>query len=215
MPILRSNATKYNPVGEAARLQQRRSAELDRANLNQQFPTFFVKGFWFRPYYNSHDIVQIKGPLCPGALTKDKLCLSPLVGNNDLENNAKCLVCDRQYEMPYSFQDFRGVAHRAYEGLLNSQAELITLDVPYEAIKAEAEDETRKALVVWSQKDGRNQAIIYLIEKGRNGAKTHIFADLDREEVRYDADDIPPGEIVAKINAQFKHTKVELEYIKD
>ena len=207
-----STPRRYNPSSEAAAREQRRNADIDRDQRSQALPTIFVKEFGFRPFYNVHDEIQIKGPLCPASLSKDRRCLAPLKGANDQATKANCEVCDKSFEMPYSFYDFRNIAHRAYEGLLNSQAELITLDVPYEAVKAEEEDKTRKVKVVWSQKDGRNQAVIYFIEKNSSGDKTQIFADMEREEIRYDASDIPPGKILAKVKAEFKNTKTEIQY---
>lgn len=212
MPILDSKLPRYNPAGEAARREQMRKADLDRIERNKDFPTIFVKRFGFRPYFTGHDTIHMKGPLCPGLLTKERQCLAELSGDSAQSVKAHCDVCNRSYDLPHSFEEYRNIAQKAYEGLLNSQTKLITLDVPYEAIKAESEDETRDIKVVWSQKDGRNQAIIYLIEKDANGDKSQIFADLDREEIRYDSSDIPPGKILAKIKAEFKNTKDEIEY---
>lgn len=206
---------KYSASGEAAAREQRRNADLDREEKNKALPTIFVKGFGFRPYYNVHDNIQINGPLCPSSITKERRCLAPLVGEYSQPLAAHCEVCGKSYTLPHKFDEFRGIAHRAYEGLINSQADLITLDVPYEAVKAEAEDETRWVKVVWSQKDGRNQAVIYFINKDANGDKSQIFVDLDREEVRYDASDIPPGRILAKVKAEFNATKIDIEYKKD
>lgn len=203
---------RYSPAGEAARREQMRNADLDRQERNKKFPTIFVKKYGFRPYYTGHDTIHLKGPLCPGSLTKDKPCLATLAGETAQTAKAHCEVCGRTYDMPHSFEDFMRIAEKAWEGFENSQTELITLDVPYEAVKAEAEDETRWVKVVWSQKDGRNQALIYLIEKDKNGNKSQIFADLDREEIRYDAGDIPPGKILAKVKAEFRTTKVDIEY---
>lgn len=212
MPILNTKLPRYNPAGEAARREQMRNADLDRIERNKEFPTLFVKKYGFRPYFSGHDTIHIKGPLCPGSLTKDRQCLAELSSENNQSTKARCDVCNRSYNLPHSFDEFRTIAYKAYEGFLNSQTNLITLDVPYEAIKAESEDETRIIKVVWSQKDGRNQAIIYLIEKDGNADKSQIFADLEREEVRYDSSDIPPGKILAKIKAEFKETKVEIRY---
>lgn len=212
MPILDIKAIKYSASGEAARREQMRNADLDRDERNKAFPTIFVKKYGFRPYYTGHDTVQIKGPLCPGSLTKERQCLAPLAGENAQVLRAHCDVCGKNYTMPHNFDEFRMIASKAYEGFINSKAELITLDVPYGAVKAEAEDETRWVKVVWSQKDGRNQAIIYFIEKVENGEKSQIFADLDREEIRYDVSDIPPGKILAKVNAEFRGTKIDIKY---
>lgn len=214
MPLLNTKIPRFNQTGVAAQREQRRIADLEREDRNKNFPTFFLKSFGFRPFYSQSDSLNINGPLCPGLLTKDRQCLAPLIGDNESTTKAHCDVCGKNYDMPHSFQEFRGIAHRAYEGLLNSQTELITLDVPYEAVKAKSEDETREIKIVWSQKDGRNQAIIYLIEKDGNGDKAHIFVDLEREEVRHDSNDIPPGKILAKIQAEFRETKVDIEYKK-
>lgn len=204
-----------NSSGVAARLKQKREADLDRMERNENFPVIFVKGYGFRPYLSNHDSINISGPLCPGSLSKDRQCLAELSGDSTESSKAHCDVCGRTYELPHNFQEFRGIAHRAYEGFVNSQAELITLDVPYEAIKAESEDETRKIKVVWSQKDGRNQAVIYLIKKDEDrGEKAQVFADVDREEVRYDSGDMHPEEVLAKITAEFRKTKVDIEYVK-
>lgn len=212
MTIFNTKTPKYSTSGEAARKEQQRIADLDREERDKSLPTIFVKSYGFRPHYNYHNNIQINGPLCPASISKDRICLAPLVGDNEKTTKAHCEVCGKNYDMPHDFESFRRVAHMAYEGLRHSQAEIITLDVPYEAVKASAEDETRWVKVVWSQKDGRNQAIIYFIEKDKNGEKSHIFADMDREEVRYDADDIPPGKILAKLKAEFRRTKADYEY---
>lgn len=211
---LNTKLPKHNYSGEAAAREQRRNADLDREERNKKLPTIFVKTYGFRPTYNYNDTINIQGPLCPSLITKDRQCLAPLIGDNESTTKAHCDVCGKYYDMPHSFQEFRGIAHRAYEGLLNSQTELITLDVPYEAVKAKSEDETREIKIVWSQKDGRNQAIIYLIEKDGNGDKSHIFVDLEREEIRHDSSDVQPGKILAKIKAEFRETKVDIEYKK-
>jgi hypothetical protein len=203
---------KYDPRGEATRREQMRNADLDRIERNKEFPTLLVKGFGFRPFFTGHDTINIHGPLCPAQLTKDRTCLAPLIGDSETSTKARCEVCGKSFELPFSFQNSRQIAHRAYEGLLNSQATPITLDVPYDAVKAEVEDETRYVKVVWSQKNGRNAAVIYFIQKDAKGDKTQIFVDMDREEIRYDANDIPPGKILAKVRAEFPKAEVEITY---
>ncbi len=167
----------------------------------KKFPVIFVKGFGFRPQLNLHDKIHIEGPLCPSFLLKDNRCLAELSGDADISSkNSHCEVCGRKYEMPHSFQEFRQIAHKAYDGFVNSNAEIVTLDVPYEAIKAEDEDGTRKIRIKWSQKDGRNQAVIYFIDK--------------REELRYDSRDEHPEKYLVKITAEFKNTNVDIAYKK-
>jgi hypothetical protein len=206
---------RSNPAGEATKRKVIREADLDRIERNKEFPVIFIKTFGFRPYFSGHDTIHIKGPLCPGSLSRDKQCLAELSGDNIESKQARCDVCGRTYKMPHGFQEFRQIAHKAYDGFVNSQAEIITLDVPYNAIKAEAEDETRKIRIKWSQKDGRNQAVIYFIKKDeRDGEKAHAFVDFDREEIRHDSGDKHPEEYLAKITAEFKNTDVNIEYKK-
>lgn len=206
---------QINRANNVARQKVLREAELDRMESNRRFPVIFVKGFGFRPQLNLHDKIDVDGPLCPSSLSKDKQCLAELsAGGGDINSrNAHCDVCGRTYEMPHGFQEFRQIAHKAYDGFMNSQAEIITLDVPYNAIKAEAEDETRKIIIKWSQKDGRNQAVIYFIKKDeQDGEKAHAFVDFDREEIRRDSGDKHPEEYLTKITAEFKNTDVEIKY---
>jgi hypothetical protein len=213
MPMSQSfSMPRYSAAGEAAKREQERNAALDRIERNKKFPTIFVKGFGFRPYFTGHETIQINGPLCPAFLTKAKQCLAPLTPEGIQSLKANCQVCGKNFTLPHPYQDFMSVAHRAWEGHQNSEVELINLDIPFEAIKAEKQDETRSVKVVWSQKDGRNQAIIYFIEKDSTGNKTHIFADFDKEEVRYDSTDIPPGRILAKIKAEFKNSTSDIAY---
>lgn len=209
--------SQINMADDVARRRLTREAELDRMEKNKQFPVIFVRGFGFRPQLNLHDKIHINGPLCPSSLSKDKQCLAELSadGGDINSSNVHCDVCGRTYEMPHGFQEFLQIAHKAYDGFVNSQAEIITLDVPYNAIKAEAEDETRKIRIKWSQKDGRNQAVIYFIKKDeQDGEKAHAFVDFDREEIRHDSGDKHPEEYLAKITAEFKNTDVNIEYKK-
>ncbi len=189
---------------------QHREANLDRQEKNMAFPMFGFKGFFFRPSLNINDNITISLPLCPRLNKQGKPCGSPLSGES---RSVLCEVCDGTFEMPYTAQDFRTKAHRAYEGYLNSSAEIISLDVPYDAIKAEKEDETRKIRIVWSQKDGRNQAVVYFIQKENiSGEKAQVFVDIDRRETRSDASDIHPEKILAKLTAEFPTATTETVY---
>lgn len=209
--------TKFPKTNSAdiARRKQVRDENLERIEKNNEFPVFNFKAFGFRPYFNNNDKINIKGPLCLGSLSKDRQCLAELRGDNAESKKAHCIVCGRTYDLPHGFQEFREIANEAYDGFVNSQAEIITLDVPYEAIKAEDEDETRKIRIKWSQKDGRNQAVIYFINKDDTGGeKAQTFVDMDREEIRHDSSDMHPDKYLVKITAEFKSTNVGIEYKK-
>ncbi|MBP7774162.1 hypothetical protein KA078_00045 [Candidatus Woesebacteria bacterium] len=217
MPIISQRQPRYNPAGEAVSREQRRRAELDLEQRNKQLPVFEFMGFHFQPRYTDRMSLQMDGALCSRPNRDGRPCLAELSSENEEATRVTCEVCGFSGELPHGHQKLRQLAKLAYEGykrLIDNGGQIITLDVPYEAIKASDEDESRAIRIKWSQKDGRNMAVIYFIEKDANGGKTQIFADMDREEVRYDASDIPPGKILAKVRAEFVNTQVEIDYNK-
>lgn len=208
----------YGTNSIAAHNEQRRQANMEAEERNKKLPVFMFKGFGFRPVYGAtRGNLRMEGPLCPKAITKDRDCLSQLSGEGSGSTHAECEVCGSSFTLPYDFQRFREIAHKAYEGYLNfieSKGKIQTLDVPFEAIKAEDEDKTRRIRIKWSQQDGRNQAIIYLISlvDNKEGDKVHGFVDLDREEFRHDIKDVEPGKVVSAIKVVFSKTEIDYKY---
>jgi len=213
-----SSSRKYSSSTADTR-QQLIDAQSALDEKNKKMVPFMFMGFGFKPQYNHHGNINMDGILCPRQITKDRPCFAALTVSDTESVEASCDVCGATYTLPHGFQRFREIAHRAYEGKLNFEASggvIQTLDVPYDAIKisSESEDKTRAIEVKWAQKDGRNQAIVYFINKEDNttGAKPQIFVDMDRQEIRHDARDQRPGEVLAKITATFKNTKAHIEY---
>lgn len=205
-------------TSSAAKKEQIRQANLETEERNKTIPVFMFKGYGFRPFYGAtRGNLRMDGPLCPRAITKDRICLAKLNGESIDTTHAECEVCGGSFDMPYGFENFRQIAHKAYEGYLNfveSGGRIQTLDVPFEAIKAEDEDETRRIRIKWSQQDGRNQAIIYLISLvgNKEGDKVHTFVDMDREEFRHDIKDIEPGKVVSAVKIVFPKTEIDFKY---
>lgn len=206
---------RYSPTGEAKIREQKRQAYLDTEERNRNIPPFMFRGFGFRPRYGAMTgNLNIDGPLCPREDVKGKPCLSMLSGESD-KTRVVCEVCGFSADLPEPYERFRQIAHKKYEGhmrYVESGGKIETLDVPYEAIKAKDEDDTRAIKIKWAQKDGRNMAVIYFIEKDNGGEKTQVMVDIDREEIRYDASDIPPGKVLAQVHAVFPKTEVEIDY---
>jgi hypothetical protein len=208
---------KSATVGEAKVREQKRQAELETDEKNRLIPVFMFKGFGFRPQYRVRGPLYLEGPLCPRPDSKGNICFSELTGESE-QNKVICEVCDFSADTAYPLQRFKEIAHKKYEGhlrFLESGGNIETLDVPYEAIKDKSEEDNRAIKIKWSQKDGRNMALIYFIDNSESndqGEKSQVFVDMDREEIRHDASDIPPGKILAKVIAEFPTTKVELSY---
>ncbi|MBP7740635.1 hypothetical protein KA089_00435 [Candidatus Woesebacteria bacterium] len=208
---------KFNARDAAASREQKRVAHLENEERNKEIPVFMFKKFGFRPYYGAmKGDLKMDGPLCPHMLDAKRNCLSGLSGVSIESTEATCDVCESKYTLPIPFQKFRDVAKKAYEGYLNfvqSGNKIVTLDSGYSSVaKDQANKGNKWVKVFWSQKNGRNMAIIYCIDRDDNGDKVQIFADMEREELRYDANDIPPGKVLAKIKAEFKNTEINVNY---
>lgn len=206
---------KYNPTGEAKLKEQKRLAQQATEEKNRQLQAFMFRGFGFKPRYGAHTgTLNMDGPLCPREDVNKIPCLSMLSGETD-KTRVVCEVCGFSGDLPEPYEKFRQTAHKKFDGrqrYLDSGGKIETLDVPYEAIKKTDQDDTRAIKIKWAQKDGRNMAVIYFIEKDKNGNKTQIMVDMDREEIRYDASDIAPGKVLAEIHAIFPKTEMGIEY---
>lgn len=204
----------YSASGDAAMKKIKHQITSEIQEKNTELSVFTFQGFAFRPQFRERGGIYLQGPLCPRKRT-NRVCYT-LLSKLD-EKQAECPVCKVVFPLPDAYERLREIAHLDYEGyrrFLESGDKVVKLDAPYNAIKAEIEDETRAVRVVWSQKDGRDQAIIYFVERDNNtdGDKTHMFADFEREEIRFDKSDVPAGKILAKVKAEFRNSNVTTEY---
>jgi hypothetical protein len=216
MPVISTKQPKYNPLGDAKLRKQRQDEDLESIRRNRKIPVFMFGGFGYRQKWRATKPTSynLEGPLCPKRDSRGNECFAELVPEGE---KAVCEVCGFSTKVSATFEELRRVARKANDGQqrrLESGDKIQTLDVPYEAIKSENEDENRKIRIKWSQKDGRNMAVVYFIDKTNDGAKSQVFVDLDREELRYDFSDEHPGKVVAVLKAYFPETEVEIEYKK-
>lgn len=206
-------------MGEVKMREQKMEASRRVKEENSKIPVFMFKGFGFLPQYTERGSLQIEGPLCPLRINQEEECYNKLnASSGDID--VYCEICDKKLTLPHPYQQFREIAHKRYEGKLRfeqSKGKVETLDVPFTAIKAEGEDETRRIRIKWSQKDGRNQATVYFINRKGNqeGEKVQTFVDIDREEFRHDANDVEPGKVVAAVKVVFPNTEIDVKYNKN
>jgi len=211
-PPIRSDS-----AGAAKSREQKRQAEIETEERNRVIPVFMFQGYGFRPQYRVSRGDYLEGPLCPKSDVKGEFCFTELSGASE-NTSVSCDVCGFTGELPQPLQRFREIAHKKYEGhqrFVESGENIETLDVPYTAIKAENKDQTREVKIKWSQKDGRNMAVIYFLDNSQDGEKAQVFVDMDRQELRHDASDIDPKRILTKITAEFADVKSEITYTKD
>lgn len=146
------------------------------------------------------ELYRIDGPLCLEDSAK-------LDFENENSTEGKCSICERVYQLVKPLQQFRELAHRAYQAALDNDLETISLDDPIQPIKARDEDDS-----YWVEaklghtSDGRKTAVVYIGDKRRN-KKVQNFIDLDDEQLRGDRADAKPYEVVSKINVEFLSSK--------
>lgn len=219
MAIFATKKRSFSASAAAASRQQKLDAHYEAEERSKMYKPFMFQGFGFRPYVQARSgSVGMDGPFCPKPVNKDRLCFSKLSGSSTETTEAVCEVCGATYTLPLPFQKFREVAHKAFEGKENFEAaggQIQTLDTPFEAIKERSEQDTRAIEIKWAQKDGRNMAVIYFIDRESGKDKTQVFVDMDREEVRHDASNTAPKKVLAEITAVFKETKAKIEYQED
>ncbi len=157
---------KFNASSAAVSREQHRVAHLENQEKNKEIPVFMFKRFGFRPYYGEiKGDLRMEGPLCAHMLDAKRNCFSKLSSASVDEIVANCDVCNREYTLPLPFQKFKEVAKKAYEGYVNyieSGNKIVTLDAGYSSVaKDKANNGNKWVKVFWSQKDGRNMAIIF------------------------------------------------------
>lgn len=203
------------PNSVASVKQQKLDAHRDAELRSEKYQAFMFHGFGFRPYeHASSGSLGIKGPFCPRS-TKDRLCFSELDQVNASDNSMQCPVCDFTCTLPVNVDEFKRKARKSYEAKINYESvggQIQTLDTPFDAIKERSELDDRVIEIKWSQKDGRNIAVIYFIDKNISSDKTQMFVDFDRQEVRYDSTNDQPGEILAEVTAIFKNASMNIKY---
>lgn len=150
------------------------------------------------------ELYRVEGPLCLEESAK-------LDFESEETSKGKCPICEREYLLSRSPQELRGLAHRAYQALLDNELETISLDAPTQPIKARDEDEEYWVEVkLGHSNDGRKTAIVYIGDKKRD-IKVQNFIDLDNEQLRGDRADAKPFEVVSKIKVEFLSSKHTIE----
>ena len=151
---------------------------------------------------NDLHLYRIDGPLCLEESAK-------LDFENENLTKGKCAICQREYDLILPPQQFRELAHKAYQASLDNELETISLDDPIQPIKARDEDDSYWVEAkVGHMNDGRKGAVVYIGDKKRD-LKVQNFIDLDNQQLRSDRANAKPYEVVSKIEVEFldsKHT---------
>ena len=146
------------------------------------------------------ELHRIEGPLC----IEDSAKLES--DDQNVSTNAKCPLCERNYQLHLPIQPFKELAHKAYQASKDSKLETISLDSPIQPIKDRSEDDTHWVEVkLGHTSDGRKVGVVYIGDKRRN-KKVQTFIDLENEQFRGDKADASPHEVVTKVKAEFLHT---------
>ena len=161
-------------------------------------PFISHKGFLWKRNRDPYDH-YFDGPFCATCKTR----LSPA---------GYCVSC-KEHKIPKeSLINVQDELDALYEARENNDTPVITLETAISNIKDIEKDEFHEVKVFLSQKDGRKSAMVLIIDRKAQGEKAHIILDLEKEEVRYDPNDISPGKIIAKMKVWFQTSESEISY---
>jgi len=151
---------------------------------------------------------DIFGPYCPNCKTDLKY--------HSL-NEAKCDHCEKAFKLPHSQGVTKKQAYRRYQASVRSGYPVVSLDTPPTKVKAYSEDKNYFIRAHMTQKDGRRIAVVYVGEKSKKQSKkdySHIFIDLDQQQIRYDTTNKMPDEFLTALVCEFKNNTTSTRFKK-
>ena len=144
-------------------------------------------------------------PMC---ITKH--CYSRLSFENTTETT--CPSCNRKYTISVDFAAMRTSVDIKYQGSKFWDAPIINLDLLPTSVSAREEDENYWVQVKLGQKDGKRMAVVFIGDKtNKSGEKSHLFIDVDDEQIRFDKGDEHPTNVVSMLVAHFSKSTHTIE----
>lgn len=173
---------------------------------------FKYKGLLWYCSYHHNDTTHIEGPYCPVEGCRFELQLH----DDPFENST--LICPNcKGEMGIdNLATLRNMAAEKYRAMLRIDIPVISYDLPPTTVKAKDKDENYWVSVKLGQKNGKEFAVVYAgrIQSSQSAKeKVQFFIDLEDEELRHDASNMPPGDILTGVKVRFKSSVSERNYL--
>lgn len=139
-----------------------------------------------------------------------KHCNSRLQFQDILETT--CQSCGRKYSIPMNIAEMRSAVDVKYQGSKFWKSQVINLDLLPTSVSAREEDENYWVQVKLGQKDGKRMAVVFIGDKtNKEGEKSHLFVDVDDEQIRFDKGDEHPTNVVSMLVAHFPKSTHTIE----
>jgi hypothetical protein len=175
---------------------------------------FKFKNLLWQCVYHHNESTRVEGPFCP---VED--CRFALELHDDPFENSRltCPNCKKEIGID-DLGRLRHLAIEKYRAMLRVNIPVISYDLPPTDVKAKDKDKNYWVSVKLGQKNGKEFAVVYA---GRNQStqtdkeKVQFFVDLEDEELRHDAGNMPPGDLLAGVKIRFKNSVSERDYISD
>lgn len=132
--------------------------------------------------------------------------------NSKYKTLLSCPKCDFHIELDKSFYDMKEDALKIIVSDYWKDAEMVNIDGEMTKINKEIvkdSDYWITASISKSIKGGKQ--LMILIGSKKETDKTQLFLDIDNEKLSFDQKDKHPREILAKVIAEFKESKSEIE----
>lgn len=186
-----------------------------KSNRKYDFPKKLYKhsSLLWQPAYVTTEkhgrlLHTMNGPFCTS-------CRASVKSSNETESlEAKCLSCGKEYALSIPLHPSKELAHVAFEAKLRENFEVISLDLPPDAIIDRDENEKYWIEARLGQKNGKLMGLVYMGEKLPNQTKkdyVQMFADIDDQQLRFDKGNKNPLKLLSKIEAEFEDSKTEVK----
>ncbi len=169
---------------------------------NSLFKSF---GVLWKPFVNRYGELQLENtPYCP-----NEGCRTSLAQNTD---GWYCLHCDKTYPTKHGFREDEAASRLKFKGFQIKDLEVYSLDLPPTKVAAKDEDDSYWIEARITEKGGKKIGVVYFGEKtkGKQESKDYsqVFVELENDEIRFDKNNANPKKLLARLEAEFKDTKI-------
>lgn len=182
--------------------------------MNDEY--FEYAGVWWVWTYNN----ELGGYFFEGPRCRRSDCRRSLIhaSENNEDWKLQCPHCKKVYILPrrIKYDTTQSEIYDAYEAQKMQHKQAVPLDRKPTASTARYESPKHNIEVKVREENEQEVAYIYISKKGSQeqskGQKVQFIVDIADEELRHDANDLPPGEIVSSIKVRFKNSTTDIKY---
>lgn len=157
----------------------------------------------------SVDALTTRGPIVKARCPVDKCELNV---DSKYKSHLSCPKCDFQIRLNKSFYEKKDDALKIMQSDYFKDAEIVNIDGEMIKINKEVIKDSDYWIETKVSKSIKGvKQLMVLVGSKKETDKTQLFLDIDNEKLSFDQKDKHPREILAKVVAEFKESKSEIE----